>query len=440
MDITTTLAKLRIEELNAMQEATLSAILHTDRDVVVLAPTGSGKTLAYLLPIATRLDANLDAVQAVVIVPSRELALQSCEVFRSMGTGLRSIALYGGRATMDEHREVMRLRPQIVFATPGRLNDHIAKDNFSTQDVRWLVLDEFDKCLRMGFRVEMQTAVESLPSVERRVLLSATDAEEMPRFVRMGRTERVDFLDDDEQTPDRVSLFVVKSPEKDKLQTLAKLLKGLGDVQSIVFLNYRDGVERVAKYLAEEGFALSSFHGGLDQRQREEAIYRFANKSVNVLVGTDLAARGLDIPDVANIIHYNLPVGADEYVHRTGRTARWDATGNSFIILGPEEHMPEYVKEPSAEYALSAADGKVPTPLMATLYIGKGKKDKVSKGDILGFLCKTCGLTGAQIGKIDVYERYAYAAVSRVMARKVVKKAEGMKIKGVKTKVELAFE
>lgn len=440
MDITTTLAKLRIEELNAMQEATLSAILHTDRDVVVLAPTGSGKTLAYLLPIATRLDANLDAVQAVVIVPSRELALQSCEVFRSMGTGLRPIALYGGRATMDEHREVMRLRPQIVFATPGRLNDHIAKANFSTQYVRWLVLDEFDKCLRMGFRAEMQTAVESLPSVERRVLLSATDAEEMPRFVRMGRTERVDFLDDDEQTPDRVSLFVVKSPEKDKLQTLAKLLKGLGDVQSIVFLNYRDGVERVSKFLAEESFALSSFHGGLDQRQREEAIYRFANKSVNVLVGTDLAARGLDIPDVANIIHYNLPVGADEYVHRTGRTARWDATGNSFIILGPEEHMPEYVKEPSAEYALSAANGKVPTPLMATLYIGKGKKDKVSKGDILGFLCKTCGLMGTQIGKIDVYERYAYAAVSRVMARKVVKKAEGMKIKGVKTKVELAFE
>ena len=422
-----------------MQEATLSAILHTDRDVVVLAPTGSGKTLAYLLPIATRLDANLDAVQAVVIVPSRELALQSCEVFRSMGTGLRPIALYGGRATMDEHREVMRLRPQIVFATPGRLNDHIAKANFSTENVHWLVLDEFDKCLRMGFRAEMQTAIDGLPSVERRVLLSATDAEEMPRFVRMGRTERVDFLDADEQTPDRVSLFVVKSPEKDKLLTLAKLLKGLGDVQSIVFLNYRDGVERVAKFLADEGFALSSFHGGLDQRQREEAIYRFANKSVNVLVGTDLAARGLDIPDVANIIHYNLPVGADEYVHRTGRTARWDATGNSFIILGPEEHIPEYVKEPSAEYALSATATKVPTPLMATLYIGKGKKDKVSKGDILGFLCKTCGLAGAQIGKIDVYERYAYVAVARVVARAVVKKAEGAKIKGVKTKVELAF-
>lgn len=439
MDIATILSKLRIEELNAMQEESLSAILHTDRDVVVLAPTGSGKTLAYLLPIATRLDATVDEVQAVVIVPSRELTLQSCDVFRSMGTGLRALALYGGRATMDEHRELMRQKPHIVFATPGRLNDHIAKDNFSTASVRWLVLDEFDKSLRMGFRAEMQVAVESLPSVERRVLLSATDAEEMPRFVRMGRTERVDFLDREEQTSDRVSLYVVKSPEKDKLHTLSRLLRSLGDAQSIVFLNYRDGVERVGAYLASEGFALSMFHGGLDQRGREEAIYRFANKSVNVLVGTDLAARGLDIPDVANIIHYNLPVGEEEYVHRTGRTARWDATGNSFIILGPEEQMPEYVKEESAEYALADTDAKVPVPRMATLYIGKGKKDKVSKGDILGFLCKTCGLVGAQIGKIDVYERYAYVAVAREAAKPTVKKAAGAKIKGMKTKIELAF-
>ena len=401
MDITNTLAKLRIEELNAMQEAALAAILHTDRDVVVLAPTGSGKTLAYLLPIATRLDAKLDEVQAVVIVPSRELALQSCEVFRSMGTGLRPIALYGGRATMDEHREVMRLRPQIVFATPGRLNDHIAKQNFAVDHVHWLVLDEFDKCLRMGFRA--------------------------------------DFLDRDEQTPDRISLFTVKSPEKDKLQTLLQMLLEFGDQQSIVFLNYRDGVERVAKFLAAEGFVISALHGGLDQRQREEAVYRFANHSANVLVGTDLAARGLDIPDVANIIHYNLPVGADEYVHRIGRTGRWDATGRSFIILGPEEHLPEYVKEQTAEYAPQSKKGAAPQPRMATLYVGKGKKDKVSKGDILGFLCKTCALEGAQIGKIDVYERYAYVAVSRSVAKQVVKMAQNTKIKGVRTKVEFAF-
>ena len=184
---------------------------------------------------------------------------------------------------------------------------------------------------------------------------------------------------------------------------------------------------------------ISALHGGLDQRQREEAVYRFANHSTNVLVGTDLAARGLDIPDVANIIHYNLPVGEDEYVHRIGRTGRWDATGRSFIILGPEEHLPEYVKEQTAEHPLQSAKGAAPQPRMATLYIGKGKKDKVSKGDILGFLCKTCALEGTQIGKIDVYERYAYVAVGRSVVKRVMKMAESAKIKGVRTKVELAF-
>lgn len=219
------------------------------------------------------------------------------------------------------------------------------------------------------------------------------------------------------------------------------MLHDFGEEQSIVFLNYRDGVERTAKYLADEGFAVCAFHGGLDQRQREEAIYRFANKSVNVLVATDLAARGLDIPDVDNIIHYNLPVGEEEYIHRIGRTGRWDATGNSFIILGPEEHMPEYVKEQTNEYDPPKSTWDVPRPRMATLYIGKGKKDKLSKGDILGFLCKTCGLKGEDIGRIDVYERFAYVAVNRWLANGVMKTAEkGAKIKGVRTVLQLAFE
>lgn len=436
MNIEDTLRKLRIDELNAMQQDTMHAVLHTDRDIVVLAPTGSGKTLAYLLPIASRMDAQNDKVQVVVIVPSRELALQSHEVFQSMGSGMRSACLYGGRPTMDEHRAIMRTRPQIVFATPGRLNDHIDKLNFTTDSVRWLVIDEFDKCLRMGFRAEMQKAVESLPTVERRILLSATDTEEMPRFVRMGRTERVDYLDTDEQTPDRISLYTVHSPEKDKLLTLLRLLRSLGDEKTIVFLNYRDGVERTAAFLRSEGCVVSMLHGALDQREREEAVYRFANASTNILVGTDLASRGLDIPDVNNIIHYNLPVGEDEYIHRVGRTGRWDATGRAFMIIGPEETMPEYVKEQTEEFVPDPDAAPVPAPRMATLYIGKGKKDKLSKGDILGFLCKTCGIDGKDIGKIDVYERYAYAAVSRPLLRNVIKKAQTAKIKGVKTKVE----
>ncbi len=435
MNIDNTLQKLRIEQLNAMQQDTIDAVLHSDRDVVVLAPTGSGKTLAYLLPLASRLDAAIDEVQAVVIVPGRELAMQSNDVFRRMGTGLRSECLYGGRPTMDEHRTIMRTRPQIVFCTPGRLNDHIDKLNFATDNVRWLVIDEFDKCLRMGFRAEMQKALESLPNVERRLLLSATDAEEMPSFVRMGRTQRVDYRDSEEQTPDRIGLYTVHSVDKDKLPTLENMLYAFGEEQTIVFMNYRDGVERVSKWLADKGFAVSSLHGGLDQAEREAAVYRFANQSASVLVGTDLAARGLDIPDVSNVVHYNLPVGEDEYIHRVGRTGRWESTGRAFMIIGPEEHLPEYVKETTEDFPVAMTGGKAPLPRMTTLYIGKGKKDKISKGDILGFLCKTCGLQGSDIGRIDVYERYAYVAVRRQVAAAVVKKAEGVKIKGVKTKV-----
>ncbi len=438
MDIDRILQKLHISELNSMQNDTMHAVLHGDRDIIVLAPTGSGKTLAYLLPIAKRMDAENDKVQAVVIVPSRELALQSREVFQSMGSGMRSACLYGGRPTMDEHRTIMRTRPQIVFATPGRLNDHLDKLNFPVDSVEWLVIDEFDKCLRMGFRAEMQKALESLPSVKRRLLLSATDAKELPQFVRMGRTERIDYLDTDEQTPDRISLYTVRSHEKDKLATLLQLLRTLGDGKSIVFLNYRDGVERTAAFLRSEGCVVSMLHGALDQRQREEAVYRFANASTNILVGTDLASRGLDIPDVDNIIHYNLPVGEDEYVHRVGRTGRWDATGRAFMILGPEETMPDYVKEPSEEFPPDPSAPRVPAPRMATLYIGKGKKDKLSKGDILGFLCKTCGIDGKDIGKIDVYERFAYAAISRHLMPTVMKKAQAAKIKGVRAKVEPA--
>lgn len=437
MDLEKILSKLKIDALNNMQEEAMNAVLHTNKDVVVLSPTGSGKTLAYLLPLVSMIDATKDELQAVVIVPGRELAIQSDDVCRSMGSGIRSMALYGGRAAMDEHRQIMKVRPQVVFATPGRLNDHIDKENISVDSVKWLVIDEFDKCLRMGFHKEMSAAIERLSYVERRILLSATDAEEIPSFVRMGRTVRVDFLTDDEQVPDRINLFTVKSPDKDKLETLNRLLCSFGDAGTIVFLNFRDSVERTAEFLRGKGFTVSEFHGGKDQKEREDAIYKFSNGSANVLVGTDLASRGLDMPDVDNIIHYHMPVGEEEYVHRVGRTARWDARGRAFFLLGPDETLPEYVKEKPEEYVLPAETSAPPQPRMVTLYIGKGKKDKISKGDVVGFLCKTGGASGSEIGRIDVNDRYTYVAVSRESWRNVVKKASGQKLKGIKTIVEI---
>lgn len=436
MDTGKILSKLKIDRLSDMQKQTSDVILGTGKDVVVLSPTGSGKTLAYMLPLVQLLDAGTDDVQAVVIVPGRELALQSHEVFAGMGSGLRSMCLYGGRAAMDEHRALRKVRPHVVFATPGRLNDHLDKGNIGCAHVRFLIIDEFDKCLKMGFRDEMSAISERLVSVERRVLLSATDADEIPGFVNMGRTERIDYLSDG-IISGRVNRFVVKSPDKDKLDTLARLLCSFGDASSIVFLNYRDSVERVSAYLADKGFTVSCFHGGKDQKEREDAIYKFTNGSANVLVGTDLASRGLDIPDVDNVVHYHLPVGEDEFVHRVGRTGRWFSSGRTFFLLGPGEALPGYVGAVPAVYELPAGIGAVPKPRMVTLYIGKGKKDKISKGDVLGFLCKTGGLSGNEIGRIDIRERCSYAAVDRSRYKDVIRLTAGEKLKGIKTVVEV---
>ncbi len=450
MDIQKILTKLHISELNEMQQHAAEAILGSDGDVVLLSPTGTGKTLAYLLPLVQLLDQSLTpnpspkgegdlvAPQALVITPGRELALQSHQVLKSMGCGLRSTACYGGRAAMDEHKVLKEVRPQIVFGTPGRLNDHLDKENISRYGIRYLVIDEFDKCLEMGFQAEMEKLIKSLPGLQRRILLSATNTEEIPQFVNMSKKGTlIDFLPDDEQTSERITLYVVHSPQKDKLETLKQLLLGFGDASSIVFLNYRESVERVNSYLVEQGFTTSCFHGGLEQRQREDALYRFSNGSANVLVSTDLASRGLDIPNIENIIHYHLPESEDGYIHRVGRTARWDATGRSFFILNSEEHIPEYVEGDVVPYAEAVPQLTKPAqPKMATIYIGKGKKDKISKGDIVGFLCKSGGLKADEIGRIDVKDRYAYVAVKRQKLQQVLRQTRGEKIKGIKTIVE----
>ena len=429
------LTKLGIT-LNVMQEATAGAILHTNKDVVVLSPTGSGKTYAYLLPLIQRLDASSDELQAVVLVPGRELALQSANVLKDLGSGLRCMALYGGRPTMEEHRVLRDVKPQIVVATPGRLNDHLDKLNINAETIKWLVIDEFDKCLEFGFQDEMMSILSKLPNIERRILLSATKSDSIPKFVSLGRTIHLDYRIEEENIPDRIRLYTVTSNEKDKLESLKKLLLSLGDKSSIVFLNYRDAVERTAAFLKENGFTISWFHGGLDQRKREAALYKFSNGSAPILVSTDLASRGLDIPDVDNIIHYHFPETEDSYVHRVGRTARWDKEGRTFFILGPDEHLPEYVNNDYEEYQLPVSLPKPALPRMGTIYIGKGKKDKISKMDIVGFLCKKGGLNSSDIGKIDIKDRFTYIAIVSTKIKKTISLTKGEKIKGIRTVVE----
>lgn len=436
MKISDMLANAGIMRLNDMQQSAVDAVRRGQDDVVILSPTGTGKTLAYLLPIAESIVPEKPTVQAVVIVPGRELAIQTADVLKSLRCGVRGMACFGGRMAMDEHRKLREVLPHIVFATPGRLLDHLEKGNIRPEDARFVVIDEFDKCLEIGFLGEMQAVMRHFPARSvRHVLLSATDAELIPRFVGIDSTRYIDFLDTD-KIDHRVDFLVCHSPERDKLDTLQKLLRWRGEGSTIVFVNHRDAVERVASHLKSAGFVASPFHGGLDQRQREDAVYRFANGSATVLVATDLASRGLDIPAASCIIHYHLPDTRDNFLHRVGRTARWNATGCAIFLLGPDEKIPDFVDIPHTDMSLPDQLPAAAKPKMATIYIGKGKKDKLSRGDILGFLCKKGGLTPQEVGRIDVRERYCYAAISLPKLQQTLRNVAGEKVKGLKTVVE----
>lgn len=436
MDIQTILANLKIEQLNVMQQTAVDAY-REGGDLVLLSPTGSGKTLAYLLPLVSSLKPGQQGVRAVILVPSRELALQIEQVFKSMNTEFKIMSCYGGRPAMDEHRTMKGICPSVIVGTPGRMNDHLEKQNFDASTVELLVIDEFDKCLEFGFQEEMSDVISKLPKLRRRFLLSATDAEEIPHFTGLNRTVKLNFLDPDGGVSERLHLYKVISPVKDKLETLYKLLCCLGNQSTLVFCNHRESVDRVGKYLHSMKVYCETFHGGMEQDDRERALYKFRNGSCHIFISTDLAARGLDIPDIKNVVHYHLPVAEDGFIHRNGRTARWEADGSSYIILHSEEQLPSYIKEEPEEYLLAVLP-KPALPDFVTLYIGKGKKDKINKIDIVGFLSKKGNLSKEDIGRVDVKDHYAFAAVSRSKYKQVLKLVQNEKIKGVKALIELA--
>ena len=429
------LERLGIETLTPMQEAALASCRESG-DVTMLSPTGSGKTLAYLLPLIERLQESdglkSGSLKSVIVVPSRELALQIESVFRQMGTPWKAMAVYGGRPAMDEHRTMRDVCPELIVGTPGRLLDHLQKGNIDASAVRTLVMDEFDKCLELGFHDEMKSLLDQLTQVERRWFFSATDLAEWPEFIHPERCIRLNYLGG----ASRVKAYLVASPEKDKLVTLYQLLCSLDGSQVIVFVGYRESAERIGTFLRERKLIHAVYHGGLEQDLRERALYKFRNGSVNVLVSTDLASRGLDIPEVQHIIHYHLPVNENTDTHRTGRTARWDASGNSYYIVAPTEQPPVWL---TAEPLPLPEITRRPTPpAWETLYIGKGKKDKLNRIDIAGFLYKKGNLTSDDVGRIDVLDHYAYAAVRRTKVRQLLALVSGEKIKGMKTIIEIA--
>lgn len=435
------LRHLGIRTLSPMQEASRKAFLD-GRDIILLSPTGSGKTLAFLLPLCEKLTGKQQSTgenyaQAVVLAPSRELAIQIQDVVKKMDCGLKAFALYGGRPTMDEHRRIKEMHPNILIATPGRINDHLKKGNFSTSQIEILVIDEFDKSLELGFQEEMAEVISQLPSVRQRILLSATDAASIPEFAGISRTIRLDYLKENDNLNTRLKIQSVSSPAKDKLQTLYNLLCALGESKIIIFVGYRESAERVSGFLLAKGFTCDTYHGGMEQENRERALYKFRGGSCPILVATDLAARGLDITDLDYVIHYHLPASYEAFTHRNGRTARWKAEGGAFVLLGPEEKVSDYM-EAKEEFCMPPLLGKPFRPKWASIYIGKGKKDKISKYDVVGFLSKKGGLNKDDLGTVDVSDHFSFATVRREKLKQLLQQVKGERIKGIKTIIEEA--
>lgn len=436
--IQSALRNLKIEALNPMQEASLEEAVGK-KDVILLSPTGSGKTLAYLLPLLLTLKPDNGNVQVLILVPSRELALQIDTVFKAMGTAWKTCCCYGGHPIAEEKKSIIGNRPAIIIGTPGRITDHLSKGNFDPETIHTLIIDEFDKSLEFGFHDEMAEIIAQLPGLQKRMLLSATDAKEIPEFTGLNQTVKLNFLPDEpDEQASRLKLMKIVSPAKDKIDTLFNLLCTVGSSASIVFCNHRDAVDRVHKLLSDRKLSAERFHGGMEQPDRERALYKFRNGSCHVLISTDLAARGLDIPEIEHIIHYHLPVNEEAFTHRNGRTARWDATGTSYLILHEEERLPEYIPQDVETMELPENPPRPPKSVWTTIYIGKGKKEKLSRMDIAGFLYKKGNLTREDVGAIDVKEHYAFVAVRRAKANQLLNLIQGEKIKGMKTIIEEA--
>ncbi len=425
---------LNIAALNEIQEKTLTTA-KTKKEIILLAPTGSGKTLAFLLPIVQRLREDKKGVQAVILVPTRELALQIEDVFKKMATSFKINASYGGHSTKIEMNN-FSVPPAVLVGTPGRIAYHIRRNSFDVQKVSAFVLDEFDKSLEFGFQKDMEFIVSSFPLIQFKMLTSATNLSQIPDFTNIRNPETLYFLRKEEIKPDLTFKKVV-CDSVEKLDTVIKLVSKIGKDTVLIFCNHRDAVDRISETLTNKGVANTRFHGGLEQDERELALLKFRNKSTRVLITTDLAARGLDIPEIGHVIHYQIPEKEDAFIHRNGRTARMKAKGTVYVMLANDERsdfidkrMP--IEDLSGNYELEN------TPNFTTLYIGAGKKDKVNKIDIVGYLIKTGGLEKEDIGLIEVKDTQAFAAVTAQKVSALLSKLRDTKLKNKKIKIGIA--
>lgn len=428
------LKNLSITAFNEMQMEVIKKAPTVD-NLMLLAPTGSGKTLAFLIPLLDRLQKDVIGVQALIIAPSRELSLQIEQVFKAMKNSYKVSCCYGGHSMKVELNSLSEA-PAVVIGTPGRIADHLLRKSFDARTIQLVVLDEFDKSLQMGFHDELKIIFRALNRKQKHILTSATQLETWPDFLPFKNPETFNYLQ--QEAKSKLKLKIVHTQTADKVPTLLRLVASFNQEVCLVFCNHRDAVDRISAHFTQHHFEHGTLHGAMEQIDREKNLIKFRAGAHNVLIATDLASRGLDIPEIKHVVHYQLPPQEESFTHRNGRTARMHAEGQAYLIVADDEELPSYINKSVEVLEVNSKLKLPPAPHFVCLYISAGKKDKISKGDIVGLLTKKGGLTGEDIGLITTLDFTSYVSIRRAGAAKVLAAIKNEKLKKRKVKVEVA--
>jgi len=425
-------------EMTPVQRESLPPIL-AGRDVMAEARTGSGKTAAFGLGVLQRLDPSEIRLQALVLCPTRELADQVAKSIRRLAVNIPNVKLLTlcGGMPLGPQLASLEHDPHIVVGTPGRVQEHLKRGSLHGGGITTFVLDEADRMLDMGFEEAIDDIIKRISKHHQTLLFSATYPDEIRAVSSRVQKDPVIVTIDEPHNETTIEQRVVEVEPALKTDVLARILNHEKPESALVFCNMRKDTDELAAALDKLGFSAIAIHGDLDQRDRDEALVRFANRSCNVLVATDVAARGLDIVGLPMVVSYDVAHDPDTHTHRSGRTGRAGASGLSITLAGSRElnkvrAIEERLGKPLARYPAKPGDGRKVLNLapMKTLVIDAGRKDKLRPGDILGALTGDAGLNANDIGKIDVYATRAYVAIKRDLANKALNRLREGKIKG----------
>jgi len=432
---------LDYQEMTPIQTQSLPAILK-GKDLLAQAKTGSGKTAAFGIGLLHHLEPQIYKAQALVLCPTRELADQVSKEIRRLARAIpntKVLTLCGGTPTAPQYASLEH-QPHIVVGTPGRILQHLEKGSLKTDGFKMLVLDEADRMLDMGFHEDIMRIISMMPRQRQTLLFSATYPDEIKYISNKIQTNPVDIRVEASHENKNIKQVFYEIQKGARTKTLVALLQHYHPESSVVFCNRKQQCKELARDLWQQGFHVLALHGDLEQKERDQVLVQFANHSSSILIATDVAARGLDIKDLEAVINFEISPDPEIYIHRIGRTGRAGNKGLALSMFMPAEapniaKIEDYQGSPvtiEKTSSLKSRENFRLSPPMVTLSLNGGRKDKIRAGDILGALTKNTDIPGKQIGKIDLFDNFAYVAVERPIAKQALKILSEGKIKGRK--------